>query len=256
MANHGVYASRLRVLALAAGTAGLLLAGCGGGGEHESAASRPKTASDAATAGFVELQTHKCLTSLGKKASPARLSPTTWAAIPRSIAGELVAYRDVVGTTLIGPKGWRCEAGIGSDDSERINVFPPGHSDPGEPPFHPGEVVSLQLYTTCARCLAEYICPFFPTARVVKKYGTAGGPQCPTEGLREQVTRASPDTALFYDPPHSNATGTGSGGAAPTLGAMSFTEATGMRKVSCTLAVDRADVCAGIVSATMLAAPL
>jgi hypothetical protein len=243
------------IAVLAAGLVGLLLACCGGGEGRESTEGGARSASAAAAAGFVALPTWKC-PSVGEGVSPVAINSTTWVAIPHPIAAGLAAYRDAAGTTLVGPRGWKCEAGIGEDDSERINVFPPGHPDPGEPPFHPGEVVSLQLYTTCERCIAEYVCPLFPTARVVKKYGTTGGPQCPAEGLPERSTHVSAQTALFFDPPNSEATGTGSGGRAPTLGAMSYTEATGMRKVSCTLAADLADVCAGIVGAAMLAAPL
>ncbi len=235
-----------------------LLGGCGGGGGDSGGADSEGDAKPAASAptGFVELHTEKCPTGLGKKVPPAPEASTTRVAIPSSLAADLAAYRDAAGTTLIAPKGWECEAGIGSDDSERINAFPPGQEDPGEPPFRPGEVVSLQLYTTCERCIAEYACALFPSARVVKKYGTAGTSRCPLDGLHEQVTYLSPTTALFSDPPNAKGTGTGSGGRTPSLGAMSYTEATGMRKVSCTLAAGRTDLCGGIVSATMLAAPL
>jgi hypothetical protein len=252
--NRDVYALvRGRAPAAAAVIGATLLVGCGGG---DSASSDAKPTAEPAAIGFVALETERCPTSLAKKAPPAPLTAKTRVVIPRSVATDLAVYVDDAGTTLIGPKGWECEAGIGSDRSERINVFPPSHEDPGEPPFRPGEVVSLQLYPTCERCIAEYVCALFPSARPVTEYRTAGTTRCPPEGLPEQVARISPTMVAFFDGPNAKGTGTGSGGETPSRGAMSFTEASGMRKVSCTLPSDQADVCAGIIAATMLSAPL
>ncbi len=57
-------------------------------------------------------------------------------------------------------------------------------------------------------------------------------------------------------PPKVAGTAMGSGGTDPSLGAMSYSEPTGVRKFSCTLPPEEAELCAVIVAATFTAAPL
>jgi len=204
---------------------------------------------------FASLPTRKCRTQVGYSRTPTPLPATTRAALPAAIAHGLTAYRDSAGTTLIAPKAWECEAGIGVDGGERISVFPPGEDDPAEYPTHSGTVVSLQLTPACRGCIAEAVCALFPNAKVAQEYA-ALGTKCPAKPLREQVTHISPATVLFVDPSGVRGTGIGSGGAVPSIGALSFSDSLGARQVSCTLPADEDEVCAGIVSATLLAAPL
>jgi hypothetical protein len=167
----------------------------------------------------------------------------------------LAAYRNRAGTTLVAPKGWECQAGIGVDGNENISVYPRGKDDPAEYPAHSGMVVSFQLTPACQGCIAEAVCALFPEAKVAQQYA-AFGTGCSAKPLREQVTHVSQATVLYFDPPKVEGTGVGSGGAVPSMGALSFSESLGARKVSCTLPPNRAEACVGIVSATLLAAPL
>lgn len=202
------------------------------------------------------MRTQKCHTELATSLPPQPLTATTRAALPVSVAEGLVAYRDTAGTTIIAPKGWECDAGIGADGGELISAYPPDHPDPAEPPFGTGEVVSLQLIPACQGCIAEAVCALFPRAKVVLDYATIGSPTCRPKPLREQITHVSRATVMYVDPPNVEGTGTGSGGDVPSIGALSFSEGSGVRKVSCTLPADRAEACAAIVGATMFAAPL
>jgi len=249
MVNRPVF---LFLVVLAGLMAALILVSCGVG-DSAGAMSESQPTSGPAGHRLAVLQTRRCPTELSVRVSRPPLPVTVRTAIPPSFAQGLVAYRDAAGTTLIAPKGWECEAGIGSDHSERVSAFPPGHENPAEPPFFPGQVVSLQLFTACKRCIAEGVCALFPKAGIVTKYGTLGGPSCPPGGLHEQVTRISPETAIFADPPGIEGTGTGSGGRAASFGALSFSEASGVRKVSCTLSSAPDHLCARMVGATMVA---
>lgn len=208
------------------------------------------------SAGFALLRTRKCRTTIGSYLSPVPLGTTTRAAIPSTEAGGLTAYRDATGTTLVAPAEWECEAGIGADGNEHVVAYPPGHADFTEVPYPPGEVVSLEVIPACRGCIAGAICALFPMAKVVREAAQLEGPCRDEKPLREQVTHVSKTTVVFVDPPHVRGTGVGSGGQVPSMGALSFSEASGVRKVSCALRQQFANVCAGIVGATMLATPL
>jgi hypothetical protein len=204
--------------------------------------------------GFAVLPTRKCHTEVGYPTPPAPLTATTHAAIPPSVASGLAAYRDSAGTTVIAPKGWECEASIGVDGGQTVVVFPPGESaDPLQQPPEPGRVVALQLTPVCVSCIAEQACTLFPKAKIVRD--ALGIVDCPAKPLREQVTHVSPTTVLFLDPAGVQGSGVGSGGDQPSIGALSVSESLGARRISCTLEADQADACAGIISASLLAAP-
>jgi hypothetical protein len=79
------------------------------------------------------------------------LAAETRVATPSSLASGLAAYRDKIGTTLIAPKGWQCEAGVGVDGSQHIDVYPRGAENPAEYPAHSGEVVNLKIASACQR---------------------------------------------------------------------------------------------------------
>lgn len=78
----------------------------------------------------------------------------------------------------------------------------------------------------------------------------------PRKPLHEEVTYSADSTVIFSDPPNVKGSAIGSGGPDPSLGAMSYFESIGVRKVSCTLPKVEADACAGIVAATLAGAPL
>jgi hypothetical protein len=207
-------------------------------------------------ASFASLPTVKCHTIVGISRPAAALGARTRVAIAPSLAAGFSAYRDRAGTTIVAPSGWDCEAGIGVDGSEHVTAFPKGEADPGEEAGAPGDVVQLNIASACQGCQAEALCTLFPQAKPVASYyeGIAGA-QCPEKPLREQVSYPSPETAMFTDPSGVAGSGTGSGGADPSLGALTYTEPFGVHKVSCTLPEGQGGVCAAIVAAALLSAP-
>jgi hypothetical protein len=216
---------------------------------HEAARPAPEAA-------FAGLPTVKCHTIVGISRPAAALGARTEVAIPPSLAEGLSAYRDRAGTTIVAPSGWSCEAAIGVDGSEHVTAYPKGEADPGQEPGASGPVVQLNIASACQGCQAEALCTLFPQAKpVASYYEGVGGEECPEKPLHEEVAYPSPETAMFTDPPHVKGSGTGSGGADPSLGALTYSEPFGVHKVSCTLPPPQAGVCAAIVAAALLAAP-
>lgn len=214
------------------------------------------TNSEVAT-GFAKLPTVKCNTGQGVIQPAVQLEPTTTVPLPASLAARLAAYRDSAGTTVIAPVGFDCEAGIGVDGSEHVTAFPKGKRNPAEYPQTSGTVVTIDIARACQGCIAEAICTFFPEAKPVGYYyGGIEGEECPEKPLHEEVAYTAKSTVIFSDPPHVNGSAVGSGGADPSLGALSYLESIGVRKVSCTLPKGQADACGGIVAATLAGAPL
>ena len=249
------------ILAVIAIGVACALAGCGGGSTTTIVKTTTTTASTATGSpiGFTDIPTVKCRTIEGVHQPAARLEPTTAVAAPSSLAEKLAAYRDAAGTMVIAPIGFECAAGIGVDGSENVTAYPKGAVDPAKDPSKPrsGTVVSLDIATACQGCIAEAVCTLFPEAGPVKDYyGTIGGVKCPEKPLREEVSYPAPSTALFSDPPKVAGTGLGSGGADPSLGAISYSEPIGVRKLSCTLPPEEAELCTAIVGATFTGAPL
>ncbi len=238
---------------------GLALAGFLVGRTSNGAASghaAPSKSAKPRELGFAVLPTRKCHT-VAVGGPPAALSATTRVAMPASIAKGMAAYRDTHGTMVIAPVGWECEAGIGADGGESVTAFPPGKPiDPTKP--EAGQAVALEVAAVCIGCAAGMACTVLPNAPVVHE--NEGSFKCKAKALREQVTHISSSfspgaAALFYDPPGVRGSGLGSGGEDPSLGGVA-TSQSGAHKISCTLPADLAEACAGIVSASLLAAPL
>lgn len=227
--------------------------------DHDDPSSEATTAAAAGlgSQGFAQLPTVKCKTGLGVQQPAVPLDARTVVAIPAADASGLSAYRNSAGTTLVAPSGFQCEAGIGVDGSEHVTVFPRGSRNPAEYPQRSGTVVTLDIARACQGCIAEAVCTYFPEAKPVDfYYGGIEGQECPSKPLREEASYAAKSTVIFYDPPNVEGAGVGSGGPAPSLGAVSYAEGIGVRKVSCTLPTGQAEICAGIVGATFAVVPL
>lgn len=256
--RHTIGAMRRRWgLCVAVLAAGAALAGCAGsttttvvrtGSANEPVSSHPS--------GLAQLPTVKCKTLEGVARPAVQLDPTTSVAIPASLAEGLSAYRDTAGTMVVAPAGFDCEAGIGVDGSEHVTAFPKGGLNPAEHPSSSGPVVTLNIARACQGCIAEAVCTLFPKAKPVSYYyGGVSGEKCPEKPLREEVSYVSESTAMFSDPANVSGTGVGSGGEDPSLGAISYFESLGVRKLSCTLPADESEVCAAVVGATFAAVP-
>ncbi len=234
-----------------------MVAGCGGSSTTTTVTSATASSAGGSASGFTAIPTVKCKTIEGISRPAARLNATTPVPIPPSLRSKLAAYRNTGGTIVVAPVGYECKGGIGVDGSEFVAAYPKDSPYAGESSGKPGAVVSLNIATACQGCIAEAICTLFPEAKPVENYyGTIGGSKCPEKPLREEVSYPAKSTALFSDPPRVSGSGLGSGGIDPSLGAISYFEPIGVRKLSCTLPPEESELCTAIVGATFTAVPL
>jgi hypothetical protein len=181
---------------------------------------------------------------------PASMTATVSAAV----AAQVAFYGN--GTrTLLGPKGWHCEAAVGADGSTSMTITPPGQATPtgSPPPDH--QAVTVFTEGACVGCIATLACGLFPEAW--KLFDTPGS-SCPTTSpAGEMITRPMPRSVIFEDPPGVAGTGEPSGGRYRALGLLVFDPGTGAGgsgtdfpsalKITCTLPDAMAQVCDEIV---------
>ena len=196
-----------------------------------------------------------CPTSFGLPDETMRPVPSTMTAtVTPAIAAQVTFYGN--GTrTLLGPKGWHCEAAVGADGSSSMTVTPPGQPTPTGSPSPDRQAVTAFTGGACVGCIATLACGLFPEAW---KLFEQPGLSCPTmTPAGELVTRPVPRSAIFEDPPGVAGTGEPSGGRYRALGLLVFDPGTGAGgtgndfpsalKITCTLADAMAQVCDEIV---------
>jgi hypothetical protein len=168
---------------------------------------------------------------------------------------ELVTYYGNGTRTLLGPKGWHCEAAVGVDGSSSMAITPPGQPAPSGSPAPDEQAVTASTGGVCVGCVASMACGLFPEA-----WNLFAQPDlsCPaTLKLREQVTRPRPRSAVFEDPPGVAGTGEPSGGRYRAIGFLVFDPGTAAGgsgqttpsalKVTCTLTDAMAQICDELV---------
>ncbi len=196
-----------------------------------------------------------CPTTFGLPDETMGPVPSTMTAtVSADVAAQVAFYSD--GTrTLLGPKGWHCEAAVGVDGSSAMTITPPGQATPpgSPPPDH--QAVTAFTGGACVGCIATMACGLFPEAW---KLFDQPGSICPTTSpTGELITRPMPRSAVFEDPPGIAGTGEPSGGRYRALGLLVFDPGTGsggtgadmpsVLKVTCTLPDALAQVCDEIV---------
>jgi|GEM_PF-6243021 len=235
-------------VALALFAAGFLLGRSGGdgeGGDRGGGAAAPSESK-----GFAVLSTERCPTDLAIEQAPVEVAPRLTVPVSAGLEGELTAYASHVGAVLVGPRDWKCRATMGADGTQLVGLTPPDaekaawFAEEGEP------VVMETIVPACAGCIASMICAFFPQEEVVKPY-TAIEP-CPGVPAGEQVSYVSRSTVTFVDPAGVKGTGAGSGGSLESIGAVTYGGPEhGARQLNCALPDEAADLCPGIVGATL-----
>jgi hypothetical protein len=176
------------------------------------------------------------------------------ATVTSAVAAQVTFYGD--GTrTLLGPKGWHCEAAVGADGSSSMVITPPDQPTPTESAPPDWQAVTAFTGGACVGCIAAMACGLFPEAW---KLFDDSGLSCPTTTPSgELVTRPMPQAAIFEDPPGVAGTGEPSGGRYRALGLMVFDPGTGaggtgpdfpsVLKITCTLPDAMAQICDEIV---------
>ncbi len=207
------------------------------------------------TADTARIPVVTCPTSFGlPDETIGPVPPTMTATVTPAVAAQVTFYGN--GTlTLLGPKGWQCEAAVGVDGSSSMVITPPGQPTPTGSPSPDRQAVTAFTGGACVGCIATMACGLFPEAwRLFDQPGLS----CPTTTpAGELVTRPMPSSAVFEDPPGVAGTGEPSGGRYRALGLMVFDPGTGAGgsgadfpsalKVTCTLPDAMAQVCDEIV---------
>ena len=196
-----------------------------------------------------------CPTTFGLPDETMGPVPSTMTATVSAAVAAQVAFYSNGTRTLLGPKGWHCEAAIGADGSSSMTITPPGQATPAGSPPPDHQAVTAYTGGGCVGCIATMACGLFPEAW--KLFDTPGS-SCPTTSpAGEVITRPIPRSVIFEDPPGVAGTGEPSGGRYRALGLMVFDPGTGAGgsgtdfpsalKITCTLPDAMAQVCDEIV---------
>jgi hypothetical protein len=196
-----------------------------------------------------------CPTSFGLPDESMPPVPSTMTAtVSPEVAAQVTFYGNGM-RTLLGPKGWICEAAVGADGSSSMTITPPGQPTPEGSPLPDHQAVTAFTGGACVGCIATMACGLFPEAWKLFEYDDLACPTTTPAG--ELVTRPMPRLAIFEDPPGVAGTGEPSGGRYRALGLMVFDPGTGAAgtdqdfpsalKITCTLPDTMAQVCDEIV---------
>jgi hypothetical protein len=195
-----------------------------------------------------------CPTSFGLPDETMGPVPSTMTAtVSPEVAAQVTFYGNGTGT-LLGPKGWHCEAAVGADGSSSMTITPPGQPFPTGSPSPDQQAITAFTGGACVGCIATMACGLFPEAW---KLFEQPGMSCPAKTpAGELVTRPMPRSAIFEDPPGVAGTGEPSGGRYRAFGLMVFDPGAGaagsdllpsVLLITCTLPDAMAQVCDEIV---------
>lgn len=151
------------------------------------------------------------------------LPATQTATLTADVAAQVTYYGN--GTlTLLGPRGWHCQAAIGADGSAHMSITPPVQAALSGSPPPDSQAVTMWRSGACVACVASIACGLFPEARSLV---SQSGFSCPTQLLAgEQITRPKPRSAVFADPPGVAGSGEPSGGRYRAFGFVVFSPGT------------------------------
>jgi hypothetical protein len=196
-----------------------------------------------------------CPTSFGLPDETLGPIPSTMTATVSPAVAAQVTYYGNGTRTLLGPKGWRCEAAVGADGSTSMSITPPDQPTTTGSPSPDRQAVTAYTGGACIGCIADMACGLFPEAW---KLFEQPGVSCPTKTPPgELVTRPMPRSAVFEDPPGVAGTGEPSGGRYRAIGLLVFYPGAGaggtgqdfpsVLKITCTLPDAMAQVCDEII---------
>lgn len=199
----------------------------------------------------VSIAVESCPTSYGlpdETLPPIGASMT--ATLTPAVASQ-VRYYSNGDLTVLGPRGWQCEAAVGADGSAWMQVTPPGQAAASGSPSPDFQAVTASSGGGCLGCVVLMACGLFPES--LKLFDSLGcDARSPPD---ERVTRPMPRTVVFEDPPGVHGTGDPSGGRYRAIGFLIFDDgseagAAGLPsalKVTCTLPDDLAPICDEVI---------
>jgi len=110
--------------------------------------------------------------------SSAQSSGTKSAPVSSVSGRKLAYYTDTMRfiPTILGPRGWKCSAGVGADGGWSINIYPKGASSNGPMGIHANG-------PACALCVLDVVCPLIPHAAMELSYQE----QCSLARIPKQI---------------------------------------------------------------------
>jgi len=163
--------------------------------------------------------------------------------------------------TVLGPPGWACGALVAADGGQDLAIYPPGKPDYSSSEAPKGAAV-IQMAADYTGHLpgAEQVCALFPSSAAAADV-MSGGLPCRVPA-RQKTAAFTPDILMFTDAPGVTGTGTGSGGALPSVGAAVYPQlpfasnaSVDVSLISCTLPKKSASLCSAIVGDFLVRRP-
>jgi hypothetical protein len=134
-------------------------------------------------------------------AEPQPWQPTKLpVALSKKNAARLAFYSNGF-MTVLGPRGWACQAVVAADGSKAIEVYPPGSAPAGSLPSPnvPAEsVYAVDDYTGHGPG-ALLVCPYFPNSPAASFFN-GGPPSCSAVPAGATITHVTAETVVFRLP--------------------------------------------------------
>ena len=171
--------------------------------------------------------------------------------VPGDVASSLANYTDGLHyMSVVGPRGWHCDAIDAADGNADLFIAPPGASSA---PSGNGYTKDARegigaRFGGSAQLPFEFTCAAMPDLGV-----TSDAEKCPKVPAGERFTRVNHTTADFIDPPGVAGIGTPSGGPYTARGQIRYspppiaTTGDEAAQVTCTLPASDASLCQTIV---------
>jgi hypothetical protein len=204
----------------------------------------------AATPTLIVLPVISCTTTYGAGSTG---QPFVARQLPATSAAKGLSYYSNGLITVLGPAGWTCGALVAGDGGQKLDVYPPGSTDYSQTNAPQGaSLVEVQAEYTGHIPGADLVCGLFPHSAAAS-YASSGGETCPPTSPIEKTTQLTPDVLVFIDPPGTVGTGTGSGGALTSIGAVVYPQlpfgdpsSVNISLLSCTLPRKSSALCKSI----------
>ena len=199
---------------------------------------------------LVTLPVVECPTQYGidNPGSPVAVKSVT---VSGDVASNLANYTDGLHyMSVVGPRGWHCDAIDAADGNADLFIAPPGASSaPSGNSYTKDAREGIGArFGVSAQLPFEFTCAAMPDLGV-----TSDAEKCPKVPAGERFTRVNHTTADFIDPPGVAGIGTPSGGPYTARGQIRYspppTATTGdeAAQVTCTLPASDASLCQTIV---------
>jgi len=163
-------------------------------------ASLSPVAASEPTLGLVGLSVVPCATRFGVTEAQPSLPAKLPVALTKANAARLTFYSNGF-MTLLGPRGWSCQALVATDGSEAIEVYRAGSAQAASlpSPDTPAESVYARDDYTGHGPGALLVCAYFPSSPAASFFH-GGPPACPSVPAGTTITHLTDDTVLFRLP--------------------------------------------------------